>query len=323
MSEHETVSKERRALTISKWGNLFMGAAGILAAWLSNSQALLVDGLFSLIGFAAAVLGARITAQARRGPDHNRPLGYAVDESLFVTFRALSLLGLVAFAISNSVLNITTYATGGAIAGLLYGPIIIYFILICVVCAGLAFVHRAAWLSTGKQSGILRLEMQAAIFDGMITLAAGVGLSIMPLLKGGPLGWLSPIGDSVIVILLCGMVVGRYYKDFMAGLAELARVSAPAELVRSARQLIQPLIVDAGGSLVDFSVLKVGRRFEAQVYYDPGRPISADEVDALTRRVDAVLTEELNQADSIVIISRYGRVLDDCPTKLPDSVTET
>ncbi len=49
---------ERRSLNIGKWGNLFMGAAGVLAAWLSNSQALLVDGLFSLIGFASAVLGA-------------------------------------------------------------------------------------------------------------------------------------------------------------------------------------------------------------------------------------------------------------------------
>lgn len=323
MSENETVSKEKRAFTISKWGNLFMGAAGILAAWLSNSQALLVDGLFSLIGFAAAVLGARVTAQARRGPDHHRPLGYAIDESLFVTFRALSLLGLVAFAFANSILNIATYATGGAITELRYGPIIIYFILIGAICAGLAFAHRAAWSSTGKRSEILHLEMRAAIFDGMITLAAGVGLSIMPLLKGGPLGWLSPIGDSVIVILLCSMVVGRYYKDFMAGLAELAGVSAPTVLVENARQLVLPLIGDAGGSLVDFSVLKVGRRLEAQVYYDPGRPISADEVDALTRRVDAVLTEELKQADSIIVVSRYGRVLGDYPTNVPDSGTKT
>ena len=57
------VAAEQRALAISKWGNLFMGAAGVLAAVLSNSSAVLVDGLFSLIGFAAAIIGARISAR--------------------------------------------------------------------------------------------------------------------------------------------------------------------------------------------------------------------------------------------------------------------
>lgn len=309
----ERIRGEQRALTISKWANLFMGGAGVLAAWLSNSQALLVDGLFSLIGFAAAILGARVSAQAWRGPDRRRPLGYAADESLFVTFRALSLLGLVIFAIVNAALNIVTYAMGGTIAELRYGPIIIYFILICSVCAGLAFTHRAAWLSTGRQSDVLRLEMQAAIFDGIITFAAGVGLSAMPLLKHGALGWLSPIGDSVIVLMLCVLVVGRYYKDFMTGLGELAGVSAAPELIAIARRSIRPVLAQAGGTLVDFSVVKVGRSLQAQVYYDPGHPVTADEVDNLTRRIDLALSAAHERAESVVIISRYGRVLSPDP----------
>ena len=309
MIDTDVVRKEQSALTIGKWGNLFMGAAGIIAAWLSNSQALLVDGLFSLIGFAAAVLGARVTKQARREPDNRRPLGYAVDESIFVTFRALSLLGLVAFAVVAAVLNIVTYATGGTIPTLHYGPIVVYFILICVTCLGLALTHRSAWKATGRRSEVLRLEMQAAFFDGMITFAAGVGLSIMPLLKDGPLGWLSPIGDSVIVIALCGMVVGRYYADFMQGLAELAGVSAAPELVARARRSIRPIITEAGGTLVDFSILKVGRNLQAQVYYDPGGPITAAEIDALTKRIDGALIEALERGESVVIVSQYGRVL--------------
>lgn len=275
MSAPEMIRKEQRALAISRWGNLFMGAAGVLAAWLSNSQALMLDGLYSLIGFTSAVLGARVAAQTTRVADRRRPLGYAADESIFLTFRSLSLLGLVAFAMVNGVLNIANYAMGGAVPTLHYGPIIIYFILICAICAGLALVQRAAWLSTGKQSEILHLEMRAAVFDGLITFAAGVGLSIMPLLRGGPLGWLSPIGDSIVVILLCSLVVGRYYESFMSGLAQLAGFSAAPEFVATARRSIRSIIAEAGGTLVDFSILKFGRSFQAQVYYDPGRPITA------------------------------------------------
>lgn len=309
MSATEMIRKEQRALAISKWGNLFMGAAGVLAAWLSNSQALMLDGLFSLIGFTSAVLGSRVASQSTRLADRRRPMGYAVDESIFLTFRSLTLLGLVAYAVLASILNIHNYATGGVVATLRYGPIIIYFMVICATCLGLALVLRAAWLNTGNQSEILHLEMQAAVFDGLITFAAGVGLSIMPLLRGGPLGWLSPIGDSVVVIVLCSMVVGRYYDSFMSGLAQLAGFSAAPEFVATARRSIRSIIAEAGGTLVDFSILRFGRSFQAQVYYDPGRPITAAEADALTRRVDQALSGALNRAESVIIISQYGRVL--------------
>jgi len=159
------VRKEQRALAISKWGNLFMGAAGALAAWLSNSQALMLDGLFSLIGFTSAVLGSRVASWSTRLADRRRPLGYAADGSIFLTFRSLSLLGLVACALLIGILNIFNYATGGAVPTLRYGPIIVYFMVICATCVGLALVLRAAWLNTGKRSDILHLEMRAALFD--------------------------------------------------------------------------------------------------------------------------------------------------------------
>ena len=44
---------------------------------------------------AAAVVGARVSASTQLAPDKTRPLGYAADESIYATFRALSLLGLV------------------------------------------------------------------------------------------------------------------------------------------------------------------------------------------------------------------------------------
>ena len=37
-------------MDLTRWANLAMGIAGALTAWASNSQAMLMDGLFSLIG---------------------------------------------------------------------------------------------------------------------------------------------------------------------------------------------------------------------------------------------------------------------------------
>ena len=286
-----------------------MGLAGVLAAWLSHSQALLVDGLFSMIGFAAAVVGARVSASTRLAPDKTRPLGYAADESIYTTFRALSLLGLVAFAVGSAVLNIVNYAGGGEIPELRYGPIFVYFAVIGVVCFGLAANHYFAWKRTGRRSGVLQLEAKAAFFDGVLTLGAGAGLVLMPHLAGGPFEWMTPIGDSLIVLALCVIVAWRYYSEFMAGLGELAGVSVPGRQVLAAQRAVGPIIKEAGGRLVDLSVLKLGRAFQVQVYFEPEGRISAGSVDAITRRIDSALAGKLGPATAIVVISRHGRVL--------------
>ncbi|MCP4207699.1 MAG: hypothetical protein GY767_11710, partial [Shimia sp.] len=54
-------AREMRALSIAMAGSLFMGGAGVLAAILSNSTAIMMDGLFSLIGFTSAFIGRKIS----------------------------------------------------------------------------------------------------------------------------------------------------------------------------------------------------------------------------------------------------------------------
>ncbi len=298
---------EQRALAISKWGNLFMAAAGVLAAWLSNSTAVLMDGLFSLIGFSSAILGARISARLAHAPDRFRPIGYAADEAIYQTFRALSLLGLILFAFFGAVIKIADYAQGGEVTPLNYATLYVYFPVVSAVCFGLALTHLAAWRKSGRTSAMLRMEAKASAFDGVMTLAAGAGLAVFPFLAGTSLGWISPIGDSIVVIVLCSMAVGRYYSDFTEGVGELAGASAAPEKVRRAKIDALQVIHEFGGKLIDFSVIKLGRTAYVQVYLDPERPITADLVDDLTRKLDAVISQSAGNAISTVLISRHGR----------------
>lgn len=92
-TEAATFGMEQRALKVGKWANLAMAIAGVAAAWLSNSQALLVDGLFSMVGFLSAIVAIRISGNTRLGADDTRPMGYAVEESIYQTFRVASASG--------------------------------------------------------------------------------------------------------------------------------------------------------------------------------------------------------------------------------------
>lgn len=297
---------EQRALGVSMVGTLFMGIAGIAAAILSNSQAILLDGLFSFVGFAAAIFARRVSRRVNQAPDRIRPFGYGADESIFTTFRALSLLGVVLFAIVNALRSIGAYIAGQPPTPLNFGPITIYLMVILLTCAILWTFHYRAWRKSGKQSDILKLEANAAAFDGAVTVAAGAGLFLVTTFKDGPMAAIAPIGDSLIVLILCSLAAFRYLSDFRAGLAELAGVAAPGTSYATVRRAIRDPLEAWGGDLVDLSVVKTGRSHSIAVFVDPGRPVAASELDALREGLEKVVRIELGQINVFVVITSAG-----------------
>ncbi|MEP3333471.1 cation transporter [Sedimentitalea sp.] len=305
---------EGRSLQIAMWGNLFMAVAGIVAAILSNSIAIMTDGLFSLIGFTAAFLGRRISQKVEAGPDRVRPMGYAADEALFTTFRALSLLGLVFFAVATACMSIYKYLSGGTPPQLVFAPLLIYFVLIGATCFLLWALHHWTWSRTGKTSDILRLEANASMFDGIITAAAAIGLGAVYVYRDGFLAPIAPIGDSIVVLILCLFVVGQYRRDLMAGLGELAGVTASPATLATARRAIRPAIAEHGGTLTDLSVTKLGRSHLVTVYFDPGQPVTASKVDEINLRMIKDVRTDLPGADVLLVITEH-------PRRWPDEIS--
>ncbi|MDO5604852.1 MAG: cation transporter [Paracoccus sp. (in: a-proteobacteria)] len=299
--------REARALVLAMWGNLFMAAAGVLAGFLSNSNAIIMDGLFSLVGFVSALMARRISARLGSGPDRLRPWGYAADEAIFVTFRSLILLGLVASALVSAAFNITGYLRGDMPPKLNFAPMLVYFVVIGVTCAGLWWVSHHAWIRSGRKSDILRLESRAAAFDGAITGAAGLGLGLVYAFGDGVLAPIAPIGDSLIVVALCLLAVGQYVAGFRGGLAELAGVTAPPAAIAAARRALRPALAEDGGELIDFSVSKIGRSHLITCYYNPRRPASAAEIDRLNLRLLADIAPVLPHSDVLLLVTGYGR----------------
>jgi divalent metal cation (Fe/Co/Zn/Cd) transporter len=298
---------ESRAMVFGMVGNLAMGAGGVLAAHLSRSDAVLVDGMFSLIGFAAAFVGRKVARNAQRAPDKYRPFGYEGDEAIFVMFRSLSLLGLVLFALVGAGMNILRYLGGEQPPELVMAPLMVYFLFVGVTCVGLWGFHRWSWSRTGKRSELLLLESKAAAFDGLITAAAAVGLLGIHVLRDGVLAPIAPIGDSLIVLVLCSVVVFQYFKAFVAGVGELAGVSAGPQFIASARREIRQTLQEDGGVLHDLSVSKLGRTFTVVIYYDPARPMRANEVDTLADTLETDLQRSFADVRAHVVISEYGR----------------
>lgn len=305
----QSMDLEHRAMDLTRWANLGMGVAGALAAWASNSQALLMDGLFSLVGYISAVFAMRISQTAHLGPDKFRPFGHAADEALYATFRSLALLGLVLFGIAQAILGITDYILGGDIERIRLEPVAAYTAFVATACFWLAYVHTRAWRRTGRKSEMLKLEATASVYDGIITLFAGIGLLSTPLLAGSRLEPLAPVMDSVMVLVLCSLAILSYFKAFRKGMLQLAGYPAAARDQLAVRHSLKRAIAGGGGQIVDVALVRMGRKLDAVVYYDPKTAITAEELDALTLRMDRQLAEDVGPAAVVIVVSTAGREL--------------
>lgn len=301
--QQEIALLEKRALKIGMAASLFMAAVGVVAGMLARSDALLMDGLFSLSGFVFALLGVKVSQRVTRAPDRARPYGYAADESAFSAFRALSVLGLTAFAASSAISKIYQYANGDPINPVNPKIVLIYTLIMAVTFALLFSSHLYHIKKTQGRSDILKMETRAALMDGLLTLIAGVGVLGFGLLANTALGWIAPIGDALVVLLLCTLCTPPFWRIFKTALGELLAASAPSATHALAARSIRELARSLGGQAWGSAVIKQGRNHFVTFYYDPQKPVTGEDVKQLAGQFQAGLAEKIPGAEVMLVIS--------------------
>lgn len=299
----QNLETERKALVIGKWANLFMAVAGLVTAWASRSDAMLVDGLYSAVNFISAIAAARIGARVGLPPTRSRPWGHDFDEVLYVTFRSLILIGVLVFAAFVSISKIWTFFSGGVVPELVFGPIAVYAVVIVSICLGLAFNFHRAYRKTGKRSAILKTEARAALIDGALSVGSGAALLSLPYLKDTVLGPFVPIGDAVIVLVLILAIIWQPLSTFRTTLADLAGVSAPSSTYAKVARAARDLAREKGYRLHRAAVLQAGRMHWVAVYLDPEKPVRAEDIDTFRDILSARLEDVIGPARVEIVLT--------------------
>ena len=89
MSHSQRIRIERRALRYSICGSLGFVVLAFVFALRTGSNAILFDGIYSLIGLSTAVLTLKVARLAERPDDDRFHLGYTSIEPTINLFKAL------------------------------------------------------------------------------------------------------------------------------------------------------------------------------------------------------------------------------------------
>ena len=136
-------------------------------------------------------------------------------------------------------MNSLGYVLRGDVEEINLSPILMCTIFVAGLCFWLAFLHRRAWIRTGRQSDMMQLAMTAAIYDGIITLFAGMVLLSTPYMLGTVLEPLASVTDSILVWVLCCTAILSYVRSLRHGVAQLAGYPARAPDQLAVRHVVK------------------------------------------------------------------------------------
>lgn len=278
---------EQRALRRSVWGNLFFAALGFGFAASSESEAILLDGFFSLVAFGMSLLTIRVAKLIQSPADDWFHFGFSSFEPMLNTVKGFLLLGICGFSLFS------------AINALLHGgrPINPGWALVyAVVAAGgagiLAVVQHRAAKATG--SPLLAVDVRNWQIDSGLSGGVGVAFLVAFLLRDSQWTYLLPYVDPALVGLLVLLMIREPIKIVAEGIGELLAIAPEKEMQERVREEFARLVTDYPVEDFTLRMLKSGRAHYllAHVVLKPDSQIQRiEELDAMRRRITTGLQE--------------------------------
>lgn len=232
---------EQRALRISSFGALALAVLGIGFAVYSGSEAILLDGVFSALGFFMALMTLYVSRLVSRPDDEVFQYGYAHFAPLLNVLKSLVMVVLCGFALFSAV---STLFSGGQ--PMAVGSALLYALIATMIGTGLFLYLRK--VADRTASVLVALDAKAARLDMLLSAAV---------LASFALGWLS-LGtsmepyldylDPLVVAGLCMVALPVPLKVLFENGREVLLLAPDQKLQQSVIELI-------GSALEDFPVM--------------------------------------------------------------------
>jgi len=279
-------SREQRLLRLSIGVTLVIGTAGVAIGLVTRSQALIFDGMYSLVDVVLTVLSLAVSRLLATEGSRRFQFGYWHLEPMVET------LGGAVLALS------CIYAAANAIDGLLtggghvrFGAASIWAGLLTVIGLGMAaYMKRQA---RALDSTLLALDARSWLISGLLSLALVIGFGAAIALKGTAREHWVPFIDSGVLLAIAVMMLPMPLIATARAMKEVMQV-APGELDRRVQEVLRDVVATNGFKDYSSHVAKMGRiRFiEVHFLLPPDYPLGsvtrADDIrNDIARRIGA------------------------------------
>ena len=286
---------ETRALRLGTLANASGALAALVFYLRSGSDALLLDGLYTAVMAGASVIAGKVNRAALQPRSRAYPFGASGQEPLYVLFRTLVLLGIIAFAMVSAAGKVLTHLQGGSVPPVSLDGLGWYFSAMVLLNLWLWRVFVGSFKRSGGNNSMLFGMAISARFDALISAGTGMALLGSPLLLGTSLAPLVPIADALLVLVLSVALLGEPIAILRDAVAEAAGSSRSIadETQNRCCLAIAPALQQNHCELLELAMIRLGRTFTAVAYVEPASAMTAGQLDALRLLVEQELVQIL------------------------------
>ncbi|MBI1350282.1 MAG: cation efflux family transporter [Actinomycetales bacterium] len=223
---------ERRGLLVSAATAAAMAVVGIAAGVLADSQIILLDGFYALVGLLLSWLGLHAGRLIAAGPTERYPFGRETLGPLVVGIQGLVLLGSLGYAGLEA---IQTIVAGGAQAaaglGLAYAAVTLS-----------ASVVVAGWLRRRQEgSDLLAAEVTQWRASAVLSLVMLVGFAIAAALQATGRAGIAAFVDPTLVLAAVLLLAPTPLRMIRTSLRELLEGSPDVEVTAPIQDAVAQL----------------------------------------------------------------------------------
>ena len=295
----EKLVLERRALIISVIGALFMAGLGIGFSLITGSNAILLDGIFSLIGFTAGLMALRVSRLVQQPDDEHYQFGYGSFEAFFNLMKGITIAIISVFALTDAVNAIL----GGG-RPIQAGIALIYAVLVGIACLIIAFYLRSAAKKT--QSPLVELDAKSWTIDGLLTLAVLMAFASTMMIEKSEYAWMADYADPAIVAVLVILIIPVHYTTIRDNIKQLLLGAPDPQMQTRVHELLAPELekIDKQDYLVRMA--NVGRFLYIQIFLQLSLQSDAVDIanqDSIRQRISEKLTGEFTNANVDIVFT--------------------
>lgn len=279
------MDQEKKALKLSAGMALFMAALGITFGLLTQSDAIMLDGFFSLVGFGMALLTLRVSRLVLQPPDDRFHFGYAQFEPFLNLVKGLLMLGVAGFALAGAV---DALLHGGR--DLNAGLAVIYAIVALIGCVAVAGVQRRAARQTG--SPLVQVEAKNWLVDGVLSGVVAVVFVAALVLSRSRYAYIVPYIDPSLVILVVLAILVVPIGIIRESGKEILGFAPSRQIQDDVRERVGEALEGVPVHRTQVNMMKIGRFFYVlnQIVVSPEFKVgSVADLDAVRARIAAAM----------------------------------
>lgn len=265
-----------------------MAGLGIGFSIFTQSNAILLDGIFSLIGFAAGLVALRVSTLVQQPDDAHFQFGYGGFEPLFNLLKGVIIAFIAVYAITDSINSILS---GGR--HIQAGTALIYAVLVGIACFVVAIYLRA--MAKKTQSPLVELDAKNWIIDGLLTVAVLIAFTATIFIEKSDYAWMAVYADPTIVTILVILTLPVPYIAIRDNLKQLLLAAPSKEMQAKVNELLAPELgtIESKDYLVRMT--QVGRYPYMQIFLLFTPQSALDDLaahDAIRQRLNKALSTE-------------------------------